>query len=160
MDDELSEPAAAHGVATGYRDGERRPVTVDEDVVVRVLGLLDVDATTPLSRRAALDSTHDLPTATGVPARTARRRWSCWRPRASRPTPSRGWSSPRTPCWRPRVPGGRSSRRTTSSARCANLPGTVHQYPNWRLPLPVTLEELYADPRVRAVVDVMRAHRG
>nr|WP_240157520.1 4-alpha-glucanotransferase [Pseudonocardia broussonetiae] len=54
MDDELKELAAAHGVATGYRDGDRRPVTVDEDVVVRVLGLLDVDASTPDARRAAL----------------------------------------------------------------------------------------------------------
>ncbi len=54
MDQELRELAAAHGVATGYRDGERRPVTVDEDVVVRVLGLLDVDATTPSARAEAL----------------------------------------------------------------------------------------------------------
>ncbi|MHA6779998.1 4-alpha-glucanotransferase [Pseudonocardia saturnea] len=54
VDDELIELAAAHGVATGYRDGDRRPVTVDEDVVVRVLGLLDVDAGTPQARRAAL----------------------------------------------------------------------------------------------------------
>ncbi|WP_218605569.1 4-alpha-glucanotransferase [Pseudonocardia abyssalis] len=54
MDDELIELAAAHGVATGYRDGDRRPVTVDEDVVVRVLALLDVDASTPDARRAAL----------------------------------------------------------------------------------------------------------
>ncbi|GAA2545229.1 4-alpha-glucanotransferase [Pseudonocardia hydrocarbonoxydans] len=54
MDQELIELAAAHGVATGYRDGDRRPVTVDEDVVVRVLGLLDVDAATPSARRAAL----------------------------------------------------------------------------------------------------------
>lgn len=56
MDTELIELAAAHGVATGYRDGDRRPVTVDEDVVVRVLALLDVDASTPAARRAALDA--------------------------------------------------------------------------------------------------------
>jgi 4-alpha-glucanotransferase len=57
MDEELRELAAAHGVATGYRDGERRPVAVDPEVVVRVLGLLDVDATTPAARRAALAAT-------------------------------------------------------------------------------------------------------
>ena len=30
--------------------------------------------------------------------------------------------------------------------RQPNLPGTVDEYPNWRLPLPVTLEELKTDP--------------
>ncbi len=54
MDNDLSELAAAYGVATTYRDGQRRPVTVDEEVVVRVLGLLDVDASTPVARQAAL----------------------------------------------------------------------------------------------------------
>ena len=43
--------------------------------------------------------------------------------------------------------------------RQPNLPGTVDQYPNWRLPLPVSLEELHADPRVRVVTDTMRRHR-
>lgn len=51
---ELAELAGAHGVATEYRDGARRLVRVDPEVVVRVLGLLDVDATTPHARRAAL----------------------------------------------------------------------------------------------------------
>lgn len=54
-DDDLAALAAAHGVATSYRDGERREVVVDPEVVVRVLGLLDVDATTPAARRAALE---------------------------------------------------------------------------------------------------------
>jgi 4-alpha-glucanotransferase len=53
VDTELSELAAAHGVATRYRDGDRRPVTIDTEVVVRVLGLLDVDASTPAAVRAA-----------------------------------------------------------------------------------------------------------
>jgi 4-alpha-glucanotransferase len=44
--------------------------------------------------------------------------------------------------------------------RQPNLPGTVDEYPNWRLPLPVTLEELRDDPRVRVVVDQLRARRG
>ena len=43
--------------------------------------------------------------------------------------------------------------------RQPNLPGTVDEYPNWRLPLPVSLEELRADPRVRVVTDTMRRHR-
>lgn len=54
MDAELEELAAANGVATAYRDGERRPVRVDPDVVINVLGLLDVDARSPAARREAL----------------------------------------------------------------------------------------------------------
>jgi 4-alpha-glucanotransferase len=41
--------------------------------------------------------------------------------------------------------------------RQPNLPGTVDEYPNWRLPLPLTLEQLEADPRVREIVDVFRS---
>jgi 4-alpha-glucanotransferase len=44
--------------------------------------------------------------------------------------------------------------------RQPNLPGTVDEYPNWRLPLPVSLEELRDDARVRAVVAAMRDARG
>ncbi|WP_329134299.1 4-alpha-glucanotransferase [Streptomyces sp. NBC_00670] len=46
--------------------------------------------------------------------------------------------------------------------RPQNLPGTWDQYPNWRLPVadadgrPVTLEDLAASPRVRALTDVLR----
>jgi 4-alpha-glucanotransferase len=36
--------------------------------------------------------------------------------------------------------------------RQPNLPGTIDQYPNWRIPLPVTLEQLQHDPRVDRVV--------
>jgi 4-alpha-glucanotransferase len=36
--------------------------------------------------------------------------------------------------------------------RQPNLPGTVDEYPNWRLPLPLGLEELRDDPRVAAIV--------
>jgi 4-alpha-glucanotransferase len=66
MDEELRELAAAHGVATGYRDGERRPVRVDDDVVVRVLGLFDIDATTPAARRAALAAARERPALPGT----------------------------------------------------------------------------------------------
>lgn len=54
MDSDLIELAAAHGVATSYRDGERKIVEIDADVVVRILGLLDVDAAEPEARKAAL----------------------------------------------------------------------------------------------------------
>ena len=36
--------------------------------------------------------------------------------------------------------------------RQPNLPGTIDEYPNWRLPLPVTLEGLQRDPKVGRVV--------
>ncbi|GAA4019379.1 4-alpha-glucanotransferase [Allokutzneria multivorans] len=41
--------------------------------------------------------------------------------------------------------------------RQPNLPGTVSEYPNWRLPLPLTLPELQADPRVREVMRRFKA---
>lgn len=43
--------------------------------------------------------------------------------------------------------------------RQPNLPGTVGEYPNWRIPLPVTLEAFFADERVRRVVAALRAAR-
>jgi 4-alpha-glucanotransferase len=54
MDTALEELAAAHGVATWYRDGQRRRVDVDPDVVRRVLALLGVSADTPAHVRDAL----------------------------------------------------------------------------------------------------------
>ncbi|MFF0832479.1 MULTISPECIES: 4-alpha-glucanotransferase [unclassified Streptomyces] len=50
--------------------------------------------------------------------------------------------------------------------RPQNLPGTWDEYPNWRLPVadaegrPVTLEELAASPRLRALLDVLRLESG
>lgn len=52
--EDLRRLAAAHGVATSYRNERREPVQVDADVVVRVLGLLEVEAETEASRRAEL----------------------------------------------------------------------------------------------------------
>lgn len=40
--------------------------------------------------------------------------------------------------------------------RQPNLPGTVDEYPNWRLPLPLTLEQLRRDPRVSRVISALR----
>ncbi|NMH91942.1 4-alpha-glucanotransferase [Pseudonocardia bannensis] len=73
MDDDLTELAAAHGVATTYRDGDRRPVTVDPEVVIRVLGLLDVDASTPDARRAALAAARERAAAGTLPGTIALR---------------------------------------------------------------------------------------
>jgi 4-alpha-glucanotransferase len=52
--DDLRRLAAAHGVATSYRNERREPVQVDADVVIRVLGLLDVEANTEADRAAEL----------------------------------------------------------------------------------------------------------
>lgn len=41
--------------------------------------------------------------------------------------------------------------------RQPNLPGTVDEYPNWRLPLSETLEQLRGDPRVAAITTVFRS---
>lgn len=41
--------------------------------------------------------------------------------------------------------------------RQPNLPGTTDEYPNWRIPLPLTIGELFADDRVRAIVEVLKS---
>ena len=43
--------------------------------------------------------------------------------------------------------------------RQPNLPGTQDEYPNWRLPLAVTLEGLPGHPGVRRMIDLLRADR-
>ena len=43
--------------------------------------------------------------------------------------------------------------------RQPNLPGTIDEYPNWRLPLPATLEELRADPRVAEITAAFHESR-
>ncbi len=43
-----------------------------------------------------------------------------------------------------------------AEVRQPNLPGTIDEYPNWRLPLPETLEQLRADPRVAEITAVFR----
>jgi 4-alpha-glucanotransferase len=40
------------------------------------------------------------------------------------------------------------------------LPGTIDEYPNWRLPLPETLEQLRDDPRVAEIAAVFQAAAG
>jgi 4-alpha-glucanotransferase len=73
VDSDLIELAAAHGVATSYRDGERKIVEVDEDVVVRILGLLDVDADEPESRTAALALAREKAATGALPGTIAHR---------------------------------------------------------------------------------------
>ncbi|GAB2756776.1 4-alpha-glucanotransferase [Nocardioides salsibiostraticola] len=43
--------------------------------------------------------------------------------------------------------------------RQPNLPGTIDEYPNWRIPLTVSLEEFFEDPQVKAAVEPLRAAR-
>lgn len=52
--DDLRRLATAHGVATAYRNERREMMQVDEDVVVRVLRLLEVEAGSAADRRHEL----------------------------------------------------------------------------------------------------------
>jgi 4-alpha-glucanotransferase len=54
ISEDLRRLAALHGVATSYRNERRQPVEVDGEVVIRVLGLLEVDAGTEADRRREL----------------------------------------------------------------------------------------------------------
>jgi 4-alpha-glucanotransferase len=55
MERDLRRLAAAHGVVTAYDAADGRRTQVSRDTVVRVLELLDVDASSPAAIRAALD---------------------------------------------------------------------------------------------------------
>ena len=41
--------------------------------------------------------------------------------------------------------------------RQPNLPGTIDEYPNWRLPLPQTLEQMREDSQVARITTIFRA---
>ena len=56
MDRQLAALAAEHGVATWYEDSRHERVEVSSETIVSVLGLLDVDATTPARIAEALAS--------------------------------------------------------------------------------------------------------
>ena len=84
MNEDLAKIAAAYGVATVYRDGDRRPIIVDPEAVVRVLGLLDVDAGSPQARRIALAGLRKRATVAGAPTNPARSPPpACWWARLS-----------------------------------------------------------------------------
>ena len=91
------------------------------------------------------------------PSATARSCWRCSCPRACSPrgTPTRSGSSRRcTRCWPGRRRGScwPSFTDVLDEPRQPNLPGTTDAYPNWRIPLPLSVEELLRDPRVQATV--------
>ena len=65
-----------------------------------------------------------------VPRSCGRRSWNTW-PRA------------RPPSWRS------AWRRSSGSPEQQNLPGTRKEHPNWRLKLPLTLEEMEQEPGAR-----------
>ena len=71
--EDLRRLAAAHGVATSYRNERREPVEVDADVVgvVTVLGLLDVEAGTPEARRSELARLAERQSAGALPPTVA-----------------------------------------------------------------------------------------
>lgn len=52
-----------------------------------------------------------------------------------------------------------SPQDALGEVRQPNLPGTVDEYPNWRIPLPLQVNELLADDRVRRAVDALRKAR-
>ena len=86
VDDELAEIADAHGVAVSYRDGAQRLVQVDAEVVTDVLGLLEVDLSTPQARAEAL--AHARATASaGTLAPTIGMRTDRARPLPASPSP-------------------------------------------------------------------------
>ncbi|MEV6629434.1 4-alpha-glucanotransferase [Actinoplanes sp. NPDC051470] len=41
-----------------------------------------------------------------------------------------------------------------------NLPGTTDEYPNWRMPITTSLEQIVVDPRVRRIAGVLSAKKG
>ncbi|WP_309116910.1 4-alpha-glucanotransferase [Saccharothrix sp.] len=49
-----------------------------------------------------------------------------------------------------------SPQDALGDTRQPNLPGTVDQYPNWRIPLPVRVGGLFTDARVLRVAEVLR----
>jgi 4-alpha-glucanotransferase len=73
IDPDLAKLATAHGVDTWYEDYHHQRVDVDPDVVVAVLGSLDVDASSPAAVRARLrDAPVPRPAAVRAPSRDAR----------------------------------------------------------------------------------------
>lgn len=64
---ELAQLAHAHGVATEYEGSGRTVVRVDDDLVVAVLGMLDVDATTPEAVRVSLRDVRERERRTALP---------------------------------------------------------------------------------------------
>jgi 4-alpha-glucanotransferase len=41
-----------------------------------------------------------------------------------------------------------------------NLPGTTDEYPNWRMRLRLSLEDIAGDPRIAQIAGILRARAG
>ncbi len=76
MDRQLAALAAEYGVATSYEDARHERVAVSAETVVGVLGLLDVDASTPDRIAAALEATRTAANALRLPLTVVLRRGS------------------------------------------------------------------------------------
>ena len=124
MDADLQALADAYGVATSYRDGQRRRVDVDAEVVREVLELLHGEGL--LAEGSDQDEDAVVVAMHALLARS--------------------------PCRLRLV----SPYDLVGEVRQPNLPGTVDEYPNWRLPLPLTLEQLRTAPLVARMVSAMR----
>ncbi|HEY2793763.1 MAG TPA: 4-alpha-glucanotransferase, partial [Micromonosporaceae bacterium] len=74
MDRQLAALAAKYGVATSYEDAGHERVAVSAETVVGVLGLLDVDATTPDRVAAALEAIRSAANAPRLPPTVVLRR--------------------------------------------------------------------------------------
>lgn len=84
--DDLRRLAAAHGVATSYRNERREWVQVDADVVIGVLRLLEVEADSETNRRHELIRLDERDRAGAAPPTVAVRVTGC-----SRPLPGAAW---------------------------------------------------------------------
>ena len=74
MDRQLAALAAEYGVATSYEDARHQRVAVSVATAVGVLGLLDVDASTPEGIAAALEATRTAANALHLPPTVVLRR--------------------------------------------------------------------------------------
>jgi 4-alpha-glucanotransferase len=52
-----------------------------------------------------------------------------------------------------------SPQDAIGEVRQPNLPGTIDEYPNWRIPLPVPVEEIFDHPLLLRAVAALRAAR-
>jgi 4-alpha-glucanotransferase len=52
-----------------------------------------------------------------------------------------------------------SPQDAVGEPRQPNLPGTVDEYPNWRIPLPVSVDGLLSEPRAQAAIAALRNAR-
>jgi len=59
----------------------------------------------------------------------------------------------------PSLLAGVSLYDVLGEVRQPNLPGTTTEYPNWRIPLPASPDEIHTHRRVRAVAALMSTHR-